>query len=71
MKTYRFAVSNWKNPNWSGFWVYKQFASAYDAGIWADRISFRKPASMYVVSLVPEPSQRTTLDVPNAINYND
>ena len=54
MKTYRFAVSNWKNPQWSGFLVLKQFASAYDADRWATRISFQKPASMYIVSLREE-----------------
>ena len=54
MKTYRFAVSNWKNPQWSGFWVCKPFASAYDADRWAMRISFRKPSSMYIVSLIGE-----------------
>jgi hypothetical protein len=52
MKTYRFAVSNWKNPNWSGFWVYKQFHSAYEADRWAMRISFQKKNSMYLVSLI-------------------
>ena len=54
MKTYRFAVSNWKNPQWSGFWVYKQFPSAYAADRWAMRISFQKKNSMYLVSLIPE-----------------
>ena len=51
MKTYRFAVSNWKNPQWSGFWFYKKFPSAYEADQYAMRISFRKKNSMYLVSL--------------------
>lgn len=54
MKTYRFAVSNWKNPLPSAFWFYKQFPSAYEADQYAMRISFRKPNSMYLVSLIPE-----------------
>lgn len=49
MKLYKFAISNWKNPVWSGFWFYKAFPSAYDADRWAMRISFKKPNSMYNV----------------------
>lgn len=49
MKTYKFAVSNWKNPVWSGFWVYKRFPSAYEADRWAMRITFKKRNSMYNV----------------------
>ena len=54
MKTYRFAVHNWKNPLHTAFWVYKDFPSAYYADQWAMRISFRKPNSMYMVVLIPE-----------------
>lgn len=54
MKTYRFAVSNWKNPLWSGFWFYKEFRSTHEADQYAMRISFRKPNSMYIVSLIPD-----------------
>lgn len=54
MKTYRFAVHNWKNPYHTAFWIYKKFRSAYDADRWAMRISFQKKNSMYLVSLVPE-----------------
>lgn len=49
MKTYKFAVSNWKNPVWSGFWFYKRFPSAYEADRWAMRITFGKKNSMYNV----------------------
>lgn len=49
MKTYKFAVSNWKNPVWSCFWVYKRFPSAYYADQWAMRITFKKRGSMYHV----------------------
>lgn len=54
MKTYRFAVSNWKNPQWSGFWFYKKFPSDYEADRWAMRISFKKKNSMYLVSLMDD-----------------
>ena len=49
MKLYKFAVTNWKNPVWSGFWFYKAFPSAYAADEWAMRVTFKKKNSMYNV----------------------
>lgn len=54
MKTYRFAVHNWKNPLASPFWLYKQFRSSYEADRYAMRISFQKKNSLYLVVLVPD-----------------
>ena len=48
MKRYKFAINNWKN-DLPGFWVYKEFPSAYEADRWAMRISFQKRNSMYMV----------------------
>lgn len=49
MKTYKFAVYNWKNDMNRAFWFYKRFPSAYEAGRWAMRVTFKKPNSMYNV----------------------
>ena len=51
MKTYKFAVVNWKNDMAFPFWVYKQFHSAYYADKWAMRITFKKRNNMYNVIL--------------------
>ena len=48
MKNYRFAVYNWKS-NLPAFRIVKPFHSVYYAWIWADKISYKKQNSMYIV----------------------
>ena len=52
MKTYRFAVHNWKS-GFPAFWFTKQFPSAYYADRWAMRVTFQKKNSPYIVVLIP------------------
>ena len=48
MKTYVFAVHNWKSDN-RAFWLYKRFPSAYAADRWAVRMTFSTKNSPYCV----------------------
>ena len=53
MKTYKFAVHNWKS-GMPGFWVYKKFPNSYEADKWATRVTFKKPNSQYMVGFFGE-----------------
>ncbi len=49
MKTYKFAIHNWKANYGKAFWLYKRFPSAYAADRWATRITFKAKNSPYMV----------------------
>lgn len=49
MKTYKFAVNNWKSDIHLPFWIFKKFPSAYAADRWATRITFKKDSPYRII----------------------